>query len=338
MKLVGIFFAMLLVALLLSSDSQAKLLYENDFEYLDEKPVSENVYLFPWPMDYEKTLMNYQGGCYRTSAGDDFNNFSLTDKDTFSGERAFIVRTITNYPTSNSPNCPWRWLGNEIKARNEVAFGHPTGNQTAPEWGHVAWDYPGFWYSYAVRIPSNQPGLKTWIDKDKPRVIMTQLLGSQNGATPELHFMMGGNNGKPQITAEVTSSNKAQGENLVKTDYVFDLSLDDWHVINISRKRRWDGSGELKIYLDCHNQPTNECKPLVDHAGANAIRDKPISIFKFGLYRSDVNSGVDQIAVFDALKVHSGDTTLNDVLDDYRSAPPPTALPYPPLAPKWSDY
>lgn len=301
--------------------AKAKLLYEEDFEYLDATHVFGHNYAYPYPMDWDRNMQNYHGYCYRTEAGATFNNFALVDDEVFSGQRAFKVHVNTNYPSSASTNCPHKWLQLENKARNELAPGHTySSSQTAPSWGHVGWNDQAYWYSYAFRIPKDQAGLSTWINKATPRGIVTQFLGSQNSATPEVHFMIGGNSGTPLYSVEVTNSTAASGENNTHSYYKFNASLDEWHTLTVLRKRSWDTDGILKIYLDCHKTEVGDCQAIIDHHGGNAIRNKPVSIFKFGDYRSDANSGVNQIIEYDLFTVHDSNSDLDDVLKVYRDA------------------
>ncbi len=305
--------ALLLLAIALNTD--AKQLYIQDFEFLDEPVIEKPYYQFPWGENFNENLMFYSGGCYRTSAGDDFDNWVLTAQEPYSGKRAFRVRVLTNEPNSQSKNCPYPWLAKEEKSRAEIGYGwHMDSSKAIPDWGSVNSETdPGHWYGYVIRIPSDQPGLKTWIN-NSTRNIITQLMGAGNGSNPEVHFMLGANY---KVDVEVTYSQSETVNEKKKVRFAFNLEPDRWVPIILWRMRRWNDEGQLKIYVDCDPQKPQECTPTIDYNGPNAQRDKPVGYFKGAQYRSDNGTGVDQVVEYDLIAIHDKNSTLADVLAVY---------------------
>ena len=322
---------LLLIILLIPALTNAKVLYEENFEYLDTDHVFAYGYLYPWPMNYNLNKQNYHGNCFRTTNGYRFNNFLLDSKTPFEGKRSWKVTVDTAYLNNMSTGCPHKWMQTEAKSRNEIVPGHRYNtSQVSPPWGEVEFGDQPYWYSYAFYIPKDQPGLSTWIHRRTPRGIITQFLGAKNSATPEVHFMLGGDkDGIPYISMEVTWSEKEHGEDNHHAYYGFKPSFDEWHTLIVYRQRDWK-KGILKVYLDCHKVSIDKCVAIVDHHGGNAIRDKPVSIFKFGNYRSD-KLKIHQIIKYDRFMVHDRRSNLADVVEAYRVSSVAK-----PMAPVWS--
>lgn len=320
-----------LLLIILPLLSNAKELYRQDFEFLNTEKWKDNLYLFPYPENFDRDKMYYSGNCYRTTAGANFNNWTLTEYKPFSGKRSWHIKNIMRYTSDDSKTCPYPWLIKEHKSRQEIGIGWSQSGQGDPPWGSIGFDQPGYWYAYATRIRSNQPGIDTWIKQSKPRAIITQFIAGGNSATPENHLMLGGDY---VIDVEISNSTNPNKEDLKKTEYSFKIEPNDWQVIVIWKKRRSSDDGEFRVYLNCHKAPTPDCSPVVDHEGGNAIQDKPYYNFKLGNYRSDGDSNVDQEIDFDLITVHDASSSLDDVLSAYRDdgdlARPKPTRPEPP--------
>lgn len=293
--------------------AHAAQLYANDFEFTTPS-ISGNAYRFPYPEDFRSNKMFYRGGCWRTSQGDPYDSISLSSLHVATGSRSMRVESRTDLPNMFSKNCPHSWLKKEPKVRNEIGFGSYPTKKLGEDWGEIKNGSAGQYYRYEMYIPSNEGSYSKWVKAAKPRAIVFQFLGTGNSSTPEIHGILGKD---LELEIEVTQSITAAKETLKKARYRKHLLADKMNQIVFWFKRSWDEDGEFKAWINCSDWTECEATPDVDHQGGVAIRDKPISTFQVGVYRSDVDTGVAQVVYYDNVAIFDAGTKWSEITSGF---------------------
>ncbi len=187
--------------------------------------------------------------------------------------------------------CTYSTFSSESKSRAEIVYA-----QNIPEFKNIPTGAE-VWIGASLYFPSSEGSFSSWWGKTE-NIIILQLVGGGNSATPEIHFLIGSNG---RIIIEQTSSIAQVGEdNVVIKDYAT-IKPDTWVDIVVQWHRTWQNDRFRRVWV-------NGVK-VVDRSGPSSIRDKPFGYLKVGEYFGHEIRNENYILYADEVKI--GDDSFN---------------------------
>lgn len=322
-------FTLLLLAVL-SFPGWGAIVYEEDWESV---PL---VYSLGSANDENSESVQVSGACYYKVNGYSYNSVELSTRYKRAGDRSLRIEERTS---DTNEICPLKSDRDQIEKvppyrhtnRSEIEFATnnrswneliPVGESVATGPGYVDRDEEIWWGTsyYFPRDEGTHNG--NWWNLSG-RFMIGQIFGMGNSSTPEIETLIGGT-GKVHFQYRYSLSPTNENGTVISnpSPYTY-FTTDTWHDVIYNWKRSIDGTGKLKVW---HNG-----RQVADYTGPATLRDKPLAIFKAGLYPSIQPEGKIIVVYIDSHVIGDANSSLTEI-QNAMSGVTPAALPKPPTS------
>lgn len=237
-----------------------------------------------------KNSLSLDGGCYRRFRHG-YDSFSVSTRHARTGNAALRIEL---HGDDKNQICDLRRLVRERKSRSEMRHARSINALDTIKMGSE------IWMGMSLYIPSNEGTFKSWWRKSE-RIIVAQLMGGGNSATPEIHFMLQGG----KLVIEQAYSTEKSRERLRKVTDSVSIKPDQWIDVVVNWKRSWQKDGFRTVWVNGQK--------VVDRRGPSAIRNKPYAYIKQGAYFGRDVRREKYVLYVDSIKIGNGSSSYSDV-------------------------